>query len=258
MSLPISGAFLTLSVFELTLLILGLHCSFSWCYKLPFSFWFVHYPLLLHSPLSLFLNLWPPWDIIILLITLCFHTYSYFRIVPYSWDSYPLICSQTLRQLNSLQWRMQEDLMPANMFFKRSYCAKWGDISDIVANQESVLIQTNLVFWFTLSWMPVNPKVMSLSEWDSHIWVKVSWFLAFGNNNNVGIHLSNFNYYYGMTCLVWYALNYLMHTGTFIFSFPCTAFRSVPQWHWIFLFNLILLRPNCFSETNCSFDKCSF
>lgn len=78
--------------------------------------------------------------------------------------------------------------------------------------------------------MPVNPKVMSLSEQDSHIKVKVSWLLAFGNNT-AGIHLSNFNYNYVMTCSVWSVLNYLMYTGTFIFSFPCTAFANVPQWH---------------------------
>lgn len=81
-SFPISGAFLTLSVFELTLLILGLHCSFRQRYKLPISFWFVCYRLLLHSPWSLhlapFLILWLLWDTIILLITL------YFLLLEYS------------------------------------------------------------------------------------------------------------------------------------------------------------------------------
>lgn len=72
--------------------------------------------------------------------------FYYLRIVPYSWESYALICFQTSRQLklftmnfSCLKIRlMQEDIMPANTFFKWLYHTKWGDRADVMANQESV------------------------------------------------------------------------------------------------------------------------
>lgn len=52
--------------------------------------------------------------------------FYYLRIVPYSWEYYSLICSQTLRQMKFFTMNfcclkiglMQEDLMPANTSFK--------------------------------------------------------------------------------------------------------------------------------------------
>lgn len=150
-SLHISGAFLTLRVFELTLLILGFHYSFNQCYKLRFSFWFFCYPLLCcyilywHSisPCFSFSDSFG-----ILLFCWSVFVFYYLRIASYSWESYPVICSQTLRQLNFFTINlfcfkirpMQEDLMPANTFFKSSsYRTKWVNIADIVAKQETIL-----------------------------------------------------------------------------------------------------------------------